>query len=252
MSTDPSYATATADHGRNGGSRDNTAAIHDDLREAILQGHLQAGAVLSQVQLAERFGVSRGPVREALRLLEREGLVDAELNRRVRVAEFSVGDLEEIYAMRIANEALAVRATVPRLSASDVEAIRTSLDEMDAFTGVDVHAWEAPHRRFHLGLVMHAGPRMVRLLEQLSDHAERYRRAYISGDPRAWSVGAAEHREIFEAAARGDADASSAALVGHLARTALTVLANAAPEHDPVLVRGAMRSAIAQSGRPAI
>jgi DNA-binding GntR family transcriptional regulator len=244
-------APSTVGHGRNGGSRDNIAAIHDDLREAILQGDLQAGAVLNQVQLAEQFGVSRGPVREALRLLQREGLVDAELNRRVRVAEFSVGDLEEIYAMRIANEALAVRTTVPRLSVSEVEALRACLEEMDALAGVDVHAWEAPHRRFHLGLVSRAGPRMVRLLEQLSDHAERYRRAYIAGDPRAWSVGAAEHREIYEAAARGDGDAASDAMVGHLARTALTVLANAAPGHDPVLVRGAMRSAVARTGTPA-
>jgi DNA-binding GntR family transcriptional regulator len=87
MRSDPSEATSAVGHGRNGGSRDNIAAIHDDLREAILRGDLKAGAVLSQVQLAEQFGVSRGPVREALRLLQREGLVDAELNRRVRVAE---------------------------------------------------------------------------------------------------------------------------------------------------------------------
>jgi DNA-binding GntR family transcriptional regulator len=159
-----------------------------------------------------------------------------------------VGDLEEIYAMRIANEALAVRATVPRLAVVEVEALRACLEEMDDLAGVDVHAWEAPHRRFHLGLVSHAGPRMVRLLQQLSDHAERYRRAYIAGDPRAWSVGAAEHREIYAAAARGDADAASDAIVGHLARTALTVLANAAPEHDPVLVRGAMRTSSRSAG----
>ena len=228
---------------RNGASRDNIAAIHDEVREAILRGELPAGSALSQLRLAKRFGVSRGPVREALRLLQREGLVDAELNRRVRVADFSVGDLEEIYAMRIVNEALAVRATVPRLTPPELDALQVSLEEMDQFAGVDVHLWEAPHRRFHLGLVSHAGPRLVRLLEQLSDHAERYRRAYIAGDPRAWSVGAAEHREIFEAATRADAVAASEAIVQHLARTALTVLANAAPEHDPALVRGAMRSA---------
>src|SRR4051812_15215580 len=74
------------------GSRDNTAAIHRQLREAILHGRLEAGAELSQVKLADDFGVSRGPVREALRLLEREGLVEAELNRRVRVASFSPSD----------------------------------------------------------------------------------------------------------------------------------------------------------------
>jgi DNA-binding GntR family transcriptional regulator len=241
MSTAPSEPHST----RRAGSRDNIAAIHDKLREAILRGDLPAGAVLSQLRLAEEFGVSRGPVREALRLLQREGLVEAELNRRVRIADFSVNDLEDLYAMRVVNEALAVRATVPRLTAQQLEALHGALEEMDALAGVDVHAWEDPHRRFHRGLVAHAGDRLVRLVEQLSDHAERYRRAYIAGDPRAWSVGAAEHREIYEAAKRKDANGASEATVQHLARTALTVLANLAPEHDPSLVRGAMRTGLA-------
>src|SRR4051794_40534934 len=245
MSTAPSepHSTSTAPV-RRAGSRDNIAAIHDELRQAILRGDLRAGAVLSQLRLAEEFGVSRGPVREALRLLQREGLVEAELNRRVRIADFSVNDLEELYAMRVVNEALAVRATVPRLTAQQLEALHAALEEMDALAGVDVHAWEDPHRRFHRGLVAHAGDRLVRLVEQLSDHAERYRRAYIAGDPRAWSVGAAEHREIYEAAQRGDANAASVATVQHLARTALTVLANLAPEHDPTLVREAIQAAL--------
>jgi DNA-binding GntR family transcriptional regulator len=227
------------------GSRDNIAAIHDEVREAILRGDLRAGAVLSQLRLAEEFGVSRGPVREALRLLQREGLVEAELNRRVRIADFSVNDLEELYAMRVVNEGLAVRATVPRLTAQELQELHRALEEMDTVAGVDVHAWEEPHRRFHRGLVTHAGQRLMRLVEQLSDHAERYRRVYIAGDPRAWSVGAAEHREIYEAAERGDANGASEATVQHLARTALTVLANLAPEHDPSLIRGAMRASLA-------
>jgi DNA-binding GntR family transcriptional regulator len=233
-----------------GGSRDNIAAIHDELREAILRGDLRAGAVLSQLRLATDFGVSRGPVREALRLLQREGLVEAELNRRVRIADFSVDDLEQLYAMRVVNEALAVRATVPRLTGQELQDLHAALEEMEAVAGVDVHAWEEPHRRFHRGLVTHAGRRLVRFVEELSDHAERYRRVYIAGDPRAWSVGAAEHRAIYEAAERRDADGASEATVQHLARTALTVLANLAPEHDPSLVRGAVRASLAPE-RPA-
>ena len=68
---------------------------------------------------------------------------------------------------------------------------------------------------------------------------------YIAGDPRVWSVGAAEHREIYEAAERRDANGASEATAQHLARTALTVLANLAPEHDPSLVRGALRASLA-------
>ena len=64
------------------GSRDNTAAIHRQLREAILHGELEAGAELSQVKLADDFGVSRGPVREAVRRLEGEGMLE---RQRVKV-----------------------------------------------------------------------------------------------------------------------------------------------------------------------
>jgi DNA-binding GntR family transcriptional regulator len=232
--------------------RDNIATIHDAIRDEILSGRLRAGTVLSQVRLADDFDVSRGPVREALRLLQREGLVDAELNRRVRVADFSVGDLEQLYAMRILNETLAVRATVPRLTHDQLDAIRGSLAEMDAVAGIDMPAWEASHRRFHRGLVAEAGSRLLRLVGQLSDHAERYRRAYIASDARAWSSGSADHHRIYDAARRGDAEGAGNATAEHLARTALTVLGNTAPNHDPTLVRGALGSSLAgeTSARP--
>jgi DNA-binding GntR family transcriptional regulator len=201
--------------------------------------------VLSQVRLAEDFGVSRGPVREALRLLQREGLVEAELNRRARVADFSVEDLEQLYAMRILNETLAVRTTVPRLTRDQLEAIRRSLAQMDELAGIDIPAWEEWHRRFHRGLVAEAGSRLLRLVEQLSDHAERYRRAYIASDAHAWASGSADHHRIYDAAEGGDAEGAGIAIAEHLARTALTVLGNTAPNHDPALVRGALRSSIA-------
>lgn len=244
MSTEQTDATAPRR-----GSRDNIAAIHDNLRAAILRGDLPAGAVISQVKLADDFGVSRGPVREALRLLQREGLIEAELNRRVRIAEFSIDDLEQLYAMRIVNEALGIRASVSHMSESDLTELSGCLEEMEALEGVDIDRWEQPHRRFHHGLVAHAGTRLVRTLEQLSDHAERYRRVYISQDPRAWSVGAGEHREIYDACARRDSGEAAEALARHLSRTALSVLVNLAPEHEPALVRAALRSAVAAPQR---
>ena len=236
------------------GSRDNTAAIHRQLREAILHGELEAGAELSQVKLADDFGVSRGPVREALRLLEREGLVEAELNRRVRVAPFSPSDLEELYALRIVNEALGVRASVPHLTPQDLADLHADIEQMEALAGTDVGIWEPVHRHFHHGLIAYSGPRIVRLAEQLSDHAERYRLVYVTQDPRAWSVGAAEHREIVAACDDGDAVAAADALARHLARTAGSVLMHVAPDHDPSLVRDAVRAAssIEPAARPRV
>ena len=232
----------------------NTEVVADALREAIVKGWLRPGERIKEIPLSEQLGVSRGPIREALRLLEREGLVEAELNRRVRVAPFSPSDLEELYALRIVNEALGVRASVPHLTPQDLADLHADIEQMEALAGTDVGIWEPVHRHFHHGLIAYSGPRIVRLAEQLSDHAERYRLVYVTQDPRAWSVGAAEHREIVAACVDGDAAAAADALARHLARTAGSVLMHVAPDHDPSLVRDAVRAAssIEPAARPRV
>jgi DNA-binding GntR family transcriptional regulator len=238
------------------GARDNTATIHRELRAAILQGRVPPGAELSQVKIAEDFGVSRGPVREALRLLEREGLVEAELNRRVRVTPLSPDDLEELYALRIVNEAFGIRTSVPHLTGEELASLHADIEEMSALAHIDVSKWEAGvseweavHRRFHHSLVAYSGTRIVRLIDQLYDHAERYRMAYVAQGPRAWSQGEAEHREIVAACEARDPAEAAAALARHLARTASSVLMQVAPDHEPSVVRSAVRAA--SSSEPA-
>jgi DNA-binding GntR family transcriptional regulator len=228
---------------RRPGARDGTAVVHHALREAILRGEIAAGTSLSQVKIAKDFGISRGPVREALRLLQREGLIEAELNRRVRVAHFSVEDLEQLYATRVVVEALAISVSVPRFTEEDLTELNRALADMDRLAGHDVERWDEVHRGFHLALVAHAGERMLRLIEQLVDHGERYRRVYIAQGPRAWSVGAAEHAEIVAACVDRDASLAAALLARHLSRTALTVFMLSAPEYDPAILRAAIGQA---------
>jgi DNA-binding GntR family transcriptional regulator len=178
-------------------------------------------------------------------MLQREGLIEGEANRMVRVASFSIQDLEELYALRITTEALAIRLTVPAMTAGDVAFLKECLDQMDRHaTGRDVDAWESHHRAFHQRLVRGAGARPLRLIAELSDHAERYRRLYIAGDPRAFSVGAAEHVAIVDACRDGDAQEASERLARHLSRTALTVFMRDWPEHEPATVRAALRTVI--------
>src|SRR3954447_11067049 len=230
--------------------RDGTAVVHHALREAILRGEIAAGTSLSQVKIAKDFGISRGPVREALRLLEREGLIEAELNRRVRVAHFSVEDLEQLYATRVVVEALAISVSVPRFTEGDLTELNRALEEMDRLAGHDVERWDEVHRSFHLALVAHAGERTLRLIEQLVDHGERYRRVYIARGPRAWSVGAAEHADIVAACVDRDASLAAALLARHLSRTALTVFMLSAPEYDPAILRAAIAQATSASAAP--
>ncbi len=89
--------------------------VHERLRAAILRGEIPAGAATSQAALAKELDAGRTPLREALRMLQREGLVISEPNRRVRIAELSGDDAEELYIMRITLEAVAIRITVPTL-----------------------------------------------------------------------------------------------------------------------------------------
>ena len=226
-----------------GGAELSTEVVHARLRDDILRGEFDPRTPISQVQLAARLGVSRTPLREALRMLQREGLIDSEPNRRVRVAPLSVADLEQLYALRVMVEPLAVRLSVPLMSGADLDAIGTALEAMDARAKLrDLDAWERAHRSYHELLRAHAGERFVRLAGDLSDHTERYRRVYM-GEPRAWTAAAEEHRAVAQACMAREGALAASQLARHLARTALSLMAAVSPEHDPVPIRVALRLA---------
>jgi DNA-binding GntR family transcriptional regulator len=200
---------------------------------------------LSQRELSQLLGVGRTPLREALRMLQREGLVEAEPNHRVRVADFSISDLEQLYAMRINLEALAIRLTVPLFQEDELCRLEGYLTQMAGLpTPEEYERWEVPHRAFHLCLVSHAGARFVTMIAQLSDHAERYRRFYSAEGPLAFERGVREHRAIVDACLARDARGAAEALARHYSSVALGTLAVLAPEYDPVLVRTAYHSVV--------
>lgn len=221
-------------------SRLTTKAVYSRLRDSILRGAFDPELPISQVQLSQRLGVSRTPLREALRMLQREGLIDSEPNRRVRVPLMSIGEFEQLYAMRVVLEALGLRLSFRSLTDEDFRMIEDHRLSMERLSGGDVDAWEEAHRAYHERFTSYAGPRITQLLRQLSDHTFRYRRAYLS-EPRAWTAAADEHRAILEACRAGDLSEATQQLTRHLARTALSLIASLDPAHDPVPVREALR-----------
>lgn len=229
------------------GTRDgqNVQLVHDRLRDAIVRGEIPAGQTTSQAMLAKHLGlgVSRTPLREALRMLQHEGLVLSEPNRRIRIADFSIADVEQLYAMRIALEAVAIRATVPRLAPEDFAELEGLMAKMDHYMRAkDLERWEVPHAAFHAGFVAGAGPRISGLLAQLFDHGERYRRAYDAYDPSGWPRRRAEHRAMLDAAVAGDAELTVERLVLHYMHTADAAITSLDAEHEPVLMRTAIAS----------
>jgi DNA-binding GntR family transcriptional regulator len=211
----------------------NVLLVHDSLREAILNGEMVAGTTASQVAISQELDVGRTTVREALRMLQREGLIVGEPNRRPRIAALSGDDAEELYLMRISLEVVSIRLTVPTLTSKDLAELEGSMAQMEHY--MRRHDWRGlrdPHRAFHAKLVQEAGPRVTTTIEQLFDHAERYRHAFGATSEDEWTLRASEHRAILEAAEAGDSELAARQLAAHYAQTAKQVFAGLDPEHD--------------------
>lgn len=183
-------------------------AVLASLRSDILTGTLEPGDQIVQEALAERYGVSRVPLREALKTLESEGQVAYYPHRGYFVAELSVADLLEVYRLRALLEAEAIRAAVPTLGDDDVEALADLVREVEAAAAQgDVIAMTAANRRFHFALFDAAGmPRLSRLLRQLWEATDAYRALYFQAPVNRDRV-AAEHAAMIVALQARDAEA---------------------------------------------
>ena len=218
----------------------SVAAVHDHMRMAILHGELEPGGSVSLAYLAHAFGAGRTPLREALRMLQREGLVIAAANRQVRIATLTAQDLEEISIARLALEAVAIRITVPTLTSADFAALEGAMAQMEHYQKVgDQVGLRAPHRAFHHTLVAAAGPRVSAEIGELTDHTERYRLRF--GAFGSWDDRRAEHRAILDAAASGDADQAADRLAEHYVRTIPLVFGVLDRDHDLGRLRTTIR-----------
>jgi DNA-binding GntR family transcriptional regulator len=197
--------------------RSTTEIVATVLRDAIVTGVLRAGEELNQVELARQFGVSRVPVREAIRLLEAQGFVVSQPHRRTTVAALTPELLGEIFEVRITLETLALGAAVGRLTPEDLSALQHLVDAMDRET--DHRAWMRLNDRFHDVLYRASGkPFVCRLIGQLRQHVERYFWAAGRGVRRNAAANA-EHRRILEACRAGDVARAQEELRGHLQAT---------------------------------
>jgi GntR family transcriptional regulator, rspAB operon transcriptional repressor len=224
-------------------ARQSAEYVHRRVREAILESELPPGETMSQVALADELGVSRTPLREALRMLQGEGLIEARPNRRVRVSPISASDLEQLYSLRVAVEAQALRLAIPRMTSEHIAVLEGSIAQMAHYAEQrDMRRWLVPHAEYHRQLTNLAGERFAALLSQLFDHAERYRRLHLGHGPSAWAT--ADHREILDAVKLGEVQTGAALLAQHLSRTAFEV----AEILDPGRELNTLRQVLADNG----
>lgn len=193
-----------------------TAADHvaDVLREAIADGSLAAGTPLRQDELAARFGFSRMPVRDALRLLESEGIVSIHPTRGAFVASMDAREIADIYALRELLESEALRLSLPNLSGEKLKEAGAVLDQIDVEP--DVGRWGALNRAFHLALYSACGnTRLLALIDAQHGAGDRSVRILLSNfDYRARSQ--SEHRKLLAACRKRDAKRALACLTTHL------------------------------------
>lgn len=195
--------------------------VYDRTREAILSGEYAPGTPLRLQELANANAVSLIPVREALRLLESEKLVESIPNKGARVASLSTEDVRAAYEARIALEVEALRRAYDNLTDEDLGAARELATEMvERFQeGDDVAGFDV-HRRLHFSLYEPSGSKWIlHFISLMWDHTERYRRlaTQIRHDPE--GIGH-EHLAVLEALERGDKSGALVALKTHLEHTA--------------------------------
>jgi DNA-binding GntR family transcriptional regulator len=220
----------------------NAKAAYDALKFAIVSGRLPPGAVISQNALLHDLNFSRTPLREAIRMLQAEGWLESEPNKRVRVAQMSVDDVEQLFAARIALEALAAGISAPLMPKGDLPELHDLLQQMsDAVEVHDYETWAVVHAQFHRAMTRGAGDVIGQMCASLSDSTQRYINMYMKDMRMAYLLGEAEHSTIYEAFEAGDSVVASSLVAKHLARTAIQLVAILDPGREPSPIRTAVK-----------
>lgn len=196
-------------------AKDDTLAIRISkvLADRIIAGTLEAGSRLRQDHIAEEFGASHVPVREAFRRLETQGLVVSEPRRGVRVAGFSMDEIKEVAEMRAALEVLALRHAAPHLTTAILDQAEDATKAGDR--AGDVQAWEEANRSFHrLILTPCAMPRLLKSIDDLHTASARF---LFSGWRAEWEAPTdRDHRAILNALRAGQLDIAASVLARHV------------------------------------
>lgn len=191
-------------------------AVLQELRRAIMARELKPRDRIGQAEVADRLGVSRVPVREALKMLEAEGQVTYRPHRGFTVTELSLAELEELYLMRRLLESEAVRQAMPNVDGELLGKLWELLEETERVCAAgDFLGVMENDREFHLALFERSRlPRLIQSIRLLWQNAEPYRGVFLN-DPASRRRARREHRAIVEACERGDAEGAVSALDIH-------------------------------------
>ncbi len=191
--------------------------VFQTLRAAILKGDLKPGERLMELQLASRLGVSRTPIREAIRMLEQEGLAITIPRKGAEVAKMTEKDMEDVLQIRCALEELAVRLSCQKITEAEVQELRVAMNRFrEKVDTRDIAQIAEADVNFHDVLYMASdNPKLLGMLNNLREQTYRYRVEYLK-DFTVYPQLIEEHRQLYEAVKAGDAQKASIMTRRHL------------------------------------
>lgn len=201
--------------------------VFKTLRKAVLQGDLKPGERLMEVDLATRMGVSRTPIREAIRMLELEGLVNMVPRCGARVAQITFQNLKDVLEVREALEELAISLACQRISSQKLEELREATDkfEQTVKNGNDVKIAQADVR-FHDIIVEASGnEKLKQMVLNLSEQVYRYRYEYVK-DVTIHAELVREHRDMLESIEAGNIEKAVSTVKGHIDKQRQAIIHN--------------------------
>lgn len=191
--------------------------VFKTLRNAIITGELEPGERLMEIQLAEKMGVSRTPIREAMRKLELEGLIVMVPRKGAQVAEFTEKDIQDVLEIRAALEALAARLACQRMDERDFLKMQLAITEYSyAAKTKNVDEMMKQDVEFH-DIICHAtgNDKLIQMFTNLKEQVERYRVAYLKNTNK-YSKVENEHLEILEALRNHDGHKAADLAIAHI------------------------------------
>lgn len=189
---------ATAPIGKSMKHKTMAAAAADELRSRIMRGVFSPGQQLRQDTLAAEFGMSRIPVREALFLIEREGLVKILPHRGAIVVQLSADEVDELFNMRVLLEPFLLARSAPHLTANDFKSLnKIQARYVEATNRNNADGWNKVNTEFHLELYKHANsPRILGTVHNLLTECDRHTRIQLLGIEGDQARSVKEHAEL--------------------------------------------------------
>lgn len=216
------------------------SVVQSELERMILSGELAPGAKLTEAALAEQLGVSRGPLREAFRMLDEAGLVRTEKNRGVYVRNVPVDEAVEIFDLRAAMDEMVGRRLATQITPAQLKELRGLVEQMEvAVKANDRHRYHALNLGFHDRLVELAGnSKLTSIYRKLVRELSLFRCQNLAGDG-LLPASASAHRQIVKAIASGDADAAGRVMFEHACESKDRTIRNNPPSPLPAAAAAA-------------